>query len=90
MPTMRKSPSDNVIYRPATRIVPAERIRILTGAALSAPIAAAVPALGREAIMVEPQARGTATGGDGEAAANEDAVERSDPNTKAPASSPGV
>lgn len=40
--------------------MPLERIRILTGAALTAPIAAAVPALGSEAIMVEPQARGTA------------------------------
>jgi mannose-1-phosphate guanylyltransferase len=41
-------------------LVAPERIRILTGTALRAPIASAVPGLGPEALLIEPQARGTA------------------------------
>jgi mannose-1-phosphate guanylyltransferase len=41
-------------------LVPAERIRILTGAALAAPLLSAVPALEREQLLLEPRARGTA------------------------------
>lgn len=41
-------------------LVPAERIRILTGAALAGPILSAVPQLGRDQLLLEPRARGTA------------------------------
>lgn len=41
-------------------LVPAERLRILTGAHLAKPILAAVPELGAESMLLEPRARGTA------------------------------
>ena len=41
-------------------IVPAARARILTGAHLVDPIRGAVPALGADAFLIEPRARGTA------------------------------
>ena len=41
-------------------LVPAERIRILTGAALADPILSAVPQLDRDQLLLEPRARGTA------------------------------
>lgn len=41
-------------------LVPPGRIRILAGAALRDPMAAALPTLGPDAFMIEPQARGTA------------------------------
>jgi mannose-1-phosphate guanylyltransferase len=41
-------------------LVPAERIRVLTGAALAEPILGAVPELGRGQLLLEPRARGTA------------------------------
>jgi mannose-1-phosphate guanylyltransferase len=41
-------------------LVPAERIRILTGEGLAGPILAAAPELGREQLLLEPLARGTA------------------------------
>lgn len=41
-------------------LVPVERIRILTGAALAEPILAAAPALTRAQLLLEPTARGTA------------------------------
>ncbi|MBI4408616.1 MAG: mannose-1-phosphate guanylyltransferase [Gemmatimonadetes bacterium] len=41
-------------------LVPVPRVRILTGAALAEPILAALPELGRDNLLVEPQARGTA------------------------------
>jgi mannose-1-phosphate guanylyltransferase len=41
-------------------LVPLQRLRILAGAGLAAPIAAAVPGLGAEHFLLEPQARGTA------------------------------
>ncbi|MBR9990733.1 MAG: mannose-1-phosphate guanylyltransferase [Gemmatimonadetes bacterium] len=41
-------------------LVPAERIRILTGSALAEPILSATPMLGREHLLLEPRARGTA------------------------------
>jgi mannose-1-phosphate guanylyltransferase len=44
----------------ALGLVPEERIRILASDHLTGPILEALPSLGREAFMVEPQARGTA------------------------------
>jgi len=41
-------------------LVPAERLRILTGEHLAAPILEIVPELGRDALLLEPRARGTA------------------------------
>lgn len=41
-------------------LVPAARIRVLTGASLADPILAAVPEFGREQLLLEPRARGTA------------------------------
>ena len=41
-------------------LVPIERIRILTGAALATPILHAVPALRPDCLLLEPRARGTA------------------------------
>ena len=41
-------------------LVPAERIRVLTGAALAEPILSAVPAFGPDKLLLEPRARGTA------------------------------
>jgi mannose-1-phosphate guanylyltransferase len=41
-------------------LVPAERLRVLTGAGLAEPILAACPALGRQQLLLEPVARGTA------------------------------
>ena len=41
-------------------LVPVDHIRVLTGAALAAPILDAVPQLGAEHLMLEPRARGTA------------------------------
>jgi mannose-1-phosphate guanylyltransferase len=41
-------------------LVPAERIRILTGSALAGPILDAVPSLAGEQLLLEPRARGTA------------------------------
>jgi mannose-1-phosphate guanylyltransferase len=41
-------------------LVPAQRIRILTGGALAQPILSAVPALGRAQLLLEPRSRGTA------------------------------
>lgn len=41
-------------------LVPAERVRILTGEALAAPILSATPMLNGSALLLEPRARGTA------------------------------
>ncbi|MGH7502767.1 MAG: mannose-1-phosphate guanylyltransferase [Longimicrobiales bacterium] len=41
-------------------LVPATRTRILTGASLAAPLLAALPGLGRNHLLIEPQAKGTA------------------------------
>ena len=41
-------------------LVPAERLRILTGERLAAPILGVLPELGREHLLLEPAARGTA------------------------------
>jgi mannose-1-phosphate guanylyltransferase len=41
-------------------LVPAERLRILTGAHLAGPILAALPELGEEHLLLEPRAAGTA------------------------------
>ncbi|CAN5771454.1 mannose-1-phosphate guanylyltransferase [soil metagenome] len=41
-------------------LVPTTRLRILTGASLAQPILDAVPALGRDQLLLEPTARGTA------------------------------
>jgi mannose-1-phosphate guanylyltransferase len=41
-------------------LVPVDRVRILTGAALAEPILAAVPGLDRSHLLLEPTARGTA------------------------------
>ena len=41
-------------------LVPAERIRVLTGAALAGPILSAVPGFGPDQLLLEPRARGTA------------------------------
>ena len=41
-------------------LVPAARIRVLTGDALAEPILSAVPGFGREHLLLEPRARGTA------------------------------
>lgn len=43
-----------------TPLVPAARIRVLTGAALAEPILHAAPSLGRDNLLLEPVARGTA------------------------------
>ncbi len=43
-----------------TPLVPSNRLRILTGARLAAPILAAVPELAQEHLLLEPRARGTA------------------------------
>jgi mannose-1-phosphate guanylyltransferase len=41
-------------------LVPVDRVRVLTGAALAAPILGAAAQLGREQLLIEPVARGTA------------------------------
>jgi mannose-1-phosphate guanylyltransferase len=41
-------------------LVPVERIRVLTGAALAEPILAVAPQLGHDQLLLEPRARGTA------------------------------
>jgi mannose-1-phosphate guanylyltransferase len=41
-------------------LVPAGRVRVLTGESLAAPILGAVPSLHREQLLLEPRARGTA------------------------------
>ncbi|HUF49439.1 MAG TPA: sugar phosphate nucleotidyltransferase [Longimicrobiales bacterium] len=43
-----------------TPLVPLTRVRVLTGERLAGPILAAVPALGRAQLLLEPAARGTA------------------------------
>lgn len=53
----------SLIAQTVARIAPLvglERIRILTGAALSGPILDAVPELGSDGLLLEPRARGTA------------------------------
>lgn len=54
---------DPLITQTVARIAPLvglERIRILTGASLAAPILGAVPELGSQGLLIEPCARGTA------------------------------
>ncbi|MCI0435068.1 MAG: NTP transferase domain-containing protein [Gemmatimonadetes bacterium] len=41
-------------------LVPADRLRILTGSSLAEPVLAALPGMGRENLLLEPRARGTA------------------------------
>lgn len=60
LPLAGESPLIRQTVQRVLPLVPAQRLRILTGSALAGPILSAAPELGREQLLLEPAARGTA------------------------------